>query len=366
MNADLWNGPVRAALRPAPDHAMLPFGAYYDPAELPFELVTLPAEGAIDPSVLDGVSVVLAGDMYNQYGLLSLRSGSTPAICFIAEHNLKNRLRMTWQSQSSVVRRLKTTIWMVKVEQQRIRAIKNADGLQANGVNAYNRYKREQANTILFFDTRMSEKMMATKEDMLARAERLRNGAPLRLMFSGRLDAIKGVDHLPAVAAQLKSAGVRFTLDIFGTGRLGEQIAADISERGLQDEVRLRGGVDFETELAPFVRRQADIFVCCHRQSDPSCTYLETYGGGAPIVGYDNAAFQGLKDLSGAGWPTPMDRSERIAAEIVRLDSNRAEIIEHADKARAFAGDHSLEKTFERRLRHLESLAASAANEKMS
>jgi colanic acid/amylovoran biosynthesis glycosyltransferase len=36
------------------------------------------------------------------------------------------------------------------------------------------------------------------------------------------------------------------------------------------------------------ISRCLDVFVCCHIQIDPPCTYLESYGAGLPIVGYAN------------------------------------------------------------------------------
>lgn len=39
----------------------------------------------------------------------------------------------------------------------------------------------------------------------------------------------------------------------------------------------------------------------CHRQGDPSCTYLETYACGMPIVGYNNQAHQGILASNNAG-----------------------------------------------------------------
>jgi hypothetical protein len=43
-----------------------------------------------------------------------------------------------------------------------------------------------------------------------------------------------------------------------------------------------------------------DIFVCCHIQSDPSCTYLEAMGAGLPIASYVNRMAKGLRQPSKA------------------------------------------------------------------
>ncbi|GAB4530650.1 MAG: hypothetical protein Kow00133_19380 [Amphiplicatus sp.] len=358
LNARLWSGPVSAAMRPV-EAQTLPFGAAYDVGSLPFRLIELPPEGPIEASRLRRATVVLAGgDMHDQLHLPALRDGnSLPAICYIVEHDQANRYRMIWANGAPLVRRIKTLAWTWLTERRRRRAFARADAIQTNGMPAYASYRRSQANALLFFDSRTRKDMLAAPQEMAARAARLRSGAPLRLVFTGRLERIKGAQDLPAVARALMDLGVDFTFETFGGGSLEQDMKAAIERLALGERFTLRGVVDFETALTPYLRAKADLFVCCHPQSDPSCTYLETYGCGVPIVGYDNAAFEGVRRASGAGWRAPKNRPDLIAREIARLDGAREEIIEHAERALAFAREHTFEKTFERRIAQLRTLA---------
>jgi glycosyltransferase involved in cell wall biosynthesis len=106
------------------------------------------------------------------------------------------------------------------------------------------------------------------------------------------------------------------------------------------------------------VRDTVDLFVCCHRQGDPSCTYLETLSAGVPIVGYANEAFEGLVRLGKFGWTVPMNDPARLADEIARLDRSRAELGSAARAAIEFARQHSFEATFQRRVDHLAAVVA--------
>ncbi|MBB5518538.1 glycosyltransferase [Amphiplicatus metriothermophilus] len=358
LNARLWGGPISAAMRPAEEGA-IPFGAAFEPGSLPFRLIELPEQGPIETTHLRGAAVILAGgDMHDQLHLPALLNGEgRPAICYIVEHDQANRYRMIWTNGAPLVRRIKTLAWTWLTERRRLRAFARADGVQANGAPAFASYSRRQSNMLLFFDSRTREDMLARPEEMAARSARLRAGEPLRLVFTGRLERIKGAQDLPAVAQALMTLGVDFTLDVFGAGSLEEEIKEAIERLGLGGRVILHGIVDFETSLTPYLRARADMFVCCHPQSDPSCTYLETYGCGVPIIGYDNAAFEGLRRASGAGWSTPMNRPDMAAREIARLDREREEIIAHAERALAFAREHTFEKTFERRIAQLRKLA---------
>jgi glycosyltransferase involved in cell wall biosynthesis len=160
------------------------------------------------------------------------------------------------------------------------------------------------------------------------------------------------------VAAHLKRLGVPFTMTICGDGEYLPRLRADISRKGVADRVTLKGVLDFKTELVPFVTNETDLFVCCHRQGDPSCTYLETMACGVPIAGYGNEAWGGLARIGGTGWVAsvgdPIELAERIAA----LQRDRAALEQASRRALAFAREHSFEKTFRRRIEHLDQVAA--------
>jgi glycosyltransferase involved in cell wall biosynthesis len=179
----------------------------------------------------------------------------------------------------------------------------------------------------------------------------------LRLLFSGRLVAMKGGDHLIRVASELQRLGTAFEMTICGGGCQEPQMKAEVARLGLGDRVKFAGVLDFKTDLTPMVKRRADLFVCCHRSGDPSCTYLETMACGVPIVGYENEAFKGLVRESGAGWATEMDRPVRLASKIAELAANRRAIVDASRQALAFARLWTFEETFKARIEHLKSCA---------
>jgi len=122
--------------------------------------------------------------------------------------------------------------------------------------------------------------------------------------------------------------------------------------------------LDFQKQLIPFMKQGVDLFVCPHRQGDPSCTYLETMSCGVPIVGYENAAFVGVCDHSDAGWPVAMDQPKQVARQIAQLHKHRKQIVEHAMQSLNFAKSHSFEETFARRVDQLIELAGCSSDVK--
>ena len=126
---------------------------------------------------------------------------------------------------------------------------------------------------------------------------------------------------------------------------------------GLRNKFRLHGAIDFQTELIPTIKKSVDLFVCCHQQGDPSCTYVETFACGVPILGYNNDALQGMIQRAPVGWTTSMGNIEALASRIIALGRNRNEIMITTNAARRFALENNFDRKFEARIDHLASLA---------
>ena len=142
-------------------------------------------------------------------------------------------------------------------------------------------------------------------------------------------------------------------MSICGDGALKDSIDKEIVKMELGGSITMGGVLDFATELVPVMKENADLFVCCHRQGDPSCTYLETMGCGVPIIGYNNDAFAGIVKYSNAGWITEMDNPKLLASQIAEISRNEPLLKERAFQSLRFAEQHTFEKTFDFRIDHI-------------
>ena len=167
---------------------------------------------------------------------------------------------------------------------------------------------------------------------------------------------MKGADHLISVAHGLREQGIDFHLNIYGTGEMEEKIQMDIQNLQLNNHVTMHGSVDFDSHLIPEIKSSVDLYVMLHRQSDPSCTYLETLACGIPIVGYDNKALTGILKRADVGFSVPMDDIKGVISTIKRLSSNRQMLNMQSRSAAIFASTHSFEDTFNARVQHLQSV----------
>jgi hypothetical protein len=357
--ARYWPGPVRCVFREG-DRAAIVFGRERDPSTLPFS-VELVVGDAIPQSLLADASVVLAaGDNYLDFELADRCTALGVPLVYMIENVLSTRLQIVALEDKSRFRRAKSMVWTALAERRRRRAFRRAAGLQANGTPAGDVYGALTPHLLTYFDTRMTADMMATAKEQEERRRRLLSGAPLRLAFSGRFERLKGVQDLMPIAAQLRDRGVDFRFDLFGSGSLDAPVKAALTAAGLEDRVTVHGSVDFDRELVPWLRHNADLFILCHRQSDPSCTYLETLGCGVPIVGYANRAFAGILKDNDIGWAVPLGDWRAVAATIARLDGARGEIADKAESAAAFGKANSFETTFAARVRQLRDIASLA------
>lgn len=323
------------------------------PGSIETGLEERPSDAAAMASRLAGAAAALAFfSPYEEATARLCRRIGVPFLCVSESTPHSERQEVDANTRNPVLR-LRRKLWLMGAERARQRMLPGLAGLQCSGVPTYDLYRPGQPNALLFFDNRVWRQDVIGEQALEERLQRVRAGAPLKLVFGGRLIPMKGVLELPEIARALARLDVPFTLDIYGNGPLEDQLAARISALGLAGQVHLKGALDFRTGWIPALQRDADLFVCCHLQGDPSSTYPEVMSCGVPIAGYDNDAFQGIVRYSEAGWQAPMKKPELLAAQIARLHSDRETLAAAAIRARAFALQHDFQTTFARRTQHM-------------
>jgi len=347
-----WPGTVRALFQPVEAAPPGIDDVHVAPAEQSFDLRVVPFSEPLLAEEIGAASVVMGGIGYGFTDLADLCANLDVACVYVTELTLRTRKQIVASTCRNPLLRLRRSIWASGQERRNVAALRRASGIQCNGTPTYKCYRALGPETMLFFDNRLSEALLASERDILERP----NSEELRLVFSGRLTRIKGVDHLPAVAEELRRQGVRFRLYICGNGECLGDLRREFARRELDAYVEFRGVMDFASELVPFVKHSTDLFICCHRQGDPSCTYVETMGCGVPIIGYDNEALQGIVEESGAGWTVPVDMPRLLARRIAELARDRATVVEGGRASLDFAARHTFEETFLKRIKHLESV----------
>lgn len=351
--SDRWGGRTGCLLPRA--STPLPFAGRFRAADLPFDVRMRPAGHHVVAEDLDGYDVILCGGDNAEYlHLAPICRDLGKKLYYVIEYIPETRRQIVMLERGRTLpRKLKSLLDIQRHERRRRRAFAAATGIQANGYPAAELYRQVNADTLLYLDNRIGSRLLVTEEEMAARRAHQSGGGPLRLIHSGRLEPMKGSHDLIPIARRLRDAGTDFTLDIFGGGSLEAEIRRDIAAHGLADHVRLQGSVDFDSELVPFARTRADIYLSCHRQSDPSCSYVENMGCGLAVAGYDNRMWAALARDSGAGWVVPLGDWAALADRIAAVAADRATLTAACERARDFAAAHLFEDEFTRRIAHL-------------
>lgn len=356
MYAKAWPGVVRClcqrALGPAPSHDVVRMPRH----ALPFEVQAVDRLQGVQRAQLQGASVVMAAaDAFDQLHISALCQQLSIPCVYVIEYIPETRYQIVAIESPGQLRRWYRSLHVWRTERRRARAFALAAGLQCNGVAAYRHYAQCQ-NSLLYFDTRTRRDSLISEQELATRLQHLDARQPLRLAFSGRLIGIKGADHLLQVASRLRARGLPFHLTIYGAGELEPQMRQDIQRLQLQDHVRMPGPVDFDTRLMPEIKSSVDLYLMLHRQSDPSCTYLETLACGIPIVGYANKAFGGILERADVGAAVAMDDIDGVVRAVQRLSADRALLARQSRTAAEFSRVHSFEQTFAARIDHLRRL----------
>jgi len=359
MYAEHWPGELHAVLRPEnvdPENLDV---REWKRGELGFELEVREFEGEgfrawlreLSPDVVMGGANDRIMDIVDQCDAIGARF-----VC-CTEYNFKTNFQIIAASKASRLQKLRSGVWMTKHMWQRREIVRRSAGLQTNGTPTYDEYRGDNANTLLYFDSRIRADMIVTAEEREARLKRMNDPSrPPRLMFSGRLNAMKGADHLIDVALELRRRGAEFRFDICGDGTLRADMQSRVRSLGLRDYVEFKGILDFEAELVPYVRKETDLFICCHRQGDPSCTYLETAACGVPILGYDNDAFVGILQRYKIGVSSPMDDPVALADVVQDAIAHPERMADYIGEGVRFAEENTYDRVFAQRIAHVRSV----------
>jgi len=265
----------------------------------------------------------------------------------VLEYDLQTQLTVTTSQVSSLARRAIRTVrctWAYMTAG--VPEMRRAYAIHCNGYPIYDAAQSHNANRLLYLDSRMTLDMIIARAELTARLA-TRAGRPLRLLFSGRYERMKGVDDAVRVAAECLRRGLDIEMHFYGQGNLRAQMEQIAAQSARPERIRIHDAIPYP-ELV-MISRTFDLFVCCHIQSDPSCTYLESFGAALPIVGYANKMWRRLSEASGGGLSSPIGRPERVADDVQRLASDFATLTDMSHKALEFATAHNCEREFAKR-----------------
>lgn len=278
-------------------------------------------------------------------GAALARSIGVPYI-LILEYDLLTQVAATVSEVSNMARKALRAIRCVSKYVTGIHTLSSACGLHCNGYPMFDESRLFNSNRLLYLDSRMARDMIISEDNLKARLSG-RTGRPLRLLYSGRYERMKGADDAVRVGVECLKRGLQIEMHCYGQGSLKSEMEHLAAQSADPVKIQIHDAVPYPNLVK--LSREFDIFVCCHIQGDPSCTYLESFGSGLPIVGYNNKMWRRLRDESRAGFSSPLGRPEAVADAVQRFAADREALALMSNRAREFAIEHTFESEFKRR-----------------
>ncbi len=200
-----------------------------------------------------------------------------------------------------------------------------------HGLDTYEAYAGYCVRPEVVHNIHLSPQARIEPARLAAKQARVGSG-PLRIVYVGRSDAMKGpLDWIEAIAAATR-AGVELRASWLGEGELQDELEARASALGVTDRVEFPGFLSDQTAVLEALR-EADLFLFCHKTKESPRCLIEALVSGCPIVGFESAFARDLIREHGGGVLTPLDDVEALAASIVRLDADRATLADLMDRA---------------------------------
>ncbi len=324
--------------------------------EVPYRVYTVAGEalgrddlGTLERVVRESALVYCGPSEPLNWAVADLCSAHRVPYIVTTECTLRTELDIMRAQATSAARRLWGEVRVRRAYRKERRLVAQAAEVHANGYPTYFEHARTNSNRILYFDTRIRPAEVIAEEAMRDRIASQRRGErPGRLIYSGRYHAIKGTLDVVKAGIELLRRGVDFRLDLFGAGPLRDGLRDLVRAAGAKGRIFVNDAVPFSPDLLE-ISRQCDIFLCCHKQGDPSCTYLETFASGVPIVGYDNEMWSPLCKDSGGGLVVRKGGYTAMAECVASLLSDTDRLAALSRSARNFSTQHTMDQAWDLR-----------------
>lgn len=171
---------------------------------------------------------------------------------------------------------------------------------------------------------------------------------PLKIIYVGRADAMKGGLDWVEVLSRLAQEGVQFQATWIGDGDDLLQMEKKAVEYGLDDRVSFPGFLSNRSDVLGELQK-ADVFMFCPKTPESPRCLIEALISGTPIIGYDGAFARDLISKNGGGRLVELNDVDGLSNVTCDLHRNRNELAALIRNAASDGADFDDEHVFEHR-----------------
>ncbi|MFV0244049.1 MAG: glycosyltransferase [Qingshengfaniella sp.] len=190
-----------------------------------------------------------------------------------------------------------------------------------HGRETYDTYASYSRNPHLVHDIHVAAENHIPP-DRLARKIATAGVGPLRIIYAGRAEPMKGpLDWIETLIA-LEAQGVPFQATWLGDGSERPEMMARIAAAGLDHCIATPGFVS-DPSVVLEALRDAHVFLFCHKTPESPRSPIEALISGAVLVGYDGGFVRDITAERQSGRFVAIGDRDGLVAELAALDRDR-------------------------------------------
>lgn len=216
-----------------------------------------------------------------------------------------------------------------------------------HGMDTFKAYESYSSNPQVVHDILLDQADHIAPDalnDKIARADQ----GPLRIVFAGRADPMKGPLEWVEALLALHDKGVAFQATWLGDGALLEDMKARLHGTAIEQDVAFTGFITDRQELLNHLRA-AHVHMFCHKTLESPRNLIEALISATPIVGYDSDYARDLVHKHAGGALVPIGDAQGLAQAVADLAQDRARLAAMIGDAYADGSVFSSEAVFQHR-----------------
>lgn len=252
------------------------------------------------------------------------------------------------QGSSTSLAKLKSHIKSLILSRYETRAVRAADLALLHGATVYNHFHKIARVPQVIEDIHLRAEDRIPAPALSKKREIVKEG-PLRVLYCGRADSMKGGFEWVRTLALLKLAGVAYRATWIGDGSQREDMERRARQGGLTEDIVSFPGFLEDRDAVIQQYRDAHVLMFCHKTDESPRNLIESLHAATPIVGFRDAYAEGLVSEKGAGVLVDRGDVDALARAVASIATDRERLAGLIEKAGRSAAHLTREKVFKQR-----------------
>lgn len=263
--------------------------------------------------------------------------------------NLQDVVRSQLQEMRYGLQRIRKSLWHLSHQRVYFDSMRHSRLSLLQGAAVFDAYKDIAPNPHKVLNVQVTEADRLPDTAYAAKLEKVRSGAPLSILYTGRVIPMKGPEDWQKALAHAFANGLRGEATWYGDGDLIEPMRRGAVDRGIAGRVAYAGNVDRGEVFAQM--READLFLFCHLTDESPRCLVESITAATPIVGFASLYACDLVAEHGGGAFVDTGDWRALGDLLVALDQDRERLAGLIEGARASSRLYDREQAIQQRIR---------------